>query len=215
MRTITAGYSGQVNEQQKDLIDRAIRRVDFLQKLIDDLLELAAGKAKLNSHVVAEAVSLEECMIRMVDRFAAPAKEKELTLKWQNLSKKLCKVMASSESLDRIFNNLLSNAVKYTPNKGTVSVTLSRSDGDARIVIEDTGIGIPEDAMAHLFEEFYRAPNAKEFEREGTGLGLTITKDLVTRLGGWITVHSTVGEGTRFTVSLPLVSEKTSPIPSA
>ena len=210
LRTITAGYSGQVNDQQKDLIDRAIRRVDFLQKLIDDLLDLAAGKAKLNSHVVTEPVSVEESIIRLVDRFAAPAKEKELILKWQNLSKKLCRVMASSESLDRIFNNLLSNAVKYTPNKGTVTVTLSQSEDDARIVIEDTGIGIPEEAMAHLFEEFYRAPNAKEFDQEGTGLGLTITKDLVTRLGGWISVHSTPGVGTRFTVSLPLVAEKNS-----
>jgi signal transduction histidine kinase len=117
-------------------------------------------------------------------------------------------VMAAPESLDRIFNNLLSNAVKYTPREGKVTVTLLRSGEDARILIEDTGIGIPEEAVEHLFEEFYRAPNAKEFEREGTGLGLTIAKDLVTRLGGWITVHSTQGEGTRFTVSLPLVEEK-------
>jgi signal transduction histidine kinase len=199
-----------VNGQQKDLIERAIRRVDFLQKLIDDLLDLAAGKADLKSHDVSEPLPLEDNLIRVVDRFAAPAKEKELTLKWQNLSTKPCKVMASSEALDRIFNNLLANAVKYTPSKGTVTVTLSRTDGDARIVFEDTGIGIPEDAMAHLFEEFYRAPNAKEFEYEGTGLGLTIAKDLIARLGGWITVHSTVGEGTRFTISLPLVDEQVS-----
>jgi signal transduction histidine kinase len=208
LRTITAGYSGQVNEQQKDLIDRAIRRIDFLQKLIDDLLELAAGKADLKSHEAEESVPLEASLMRLVDRFAAPAKEKEQTLEWKKLSDQPCRVMAAPEELDRIFNNLLSNAVKYTPNKGTVTVTLSRSDGDARIVVEDTGIGIPEEAMTHLFEEFYRAPNAKEFEHEGTGLGLTITKDLVTRLGGWISVHSAPGEGTRFTVSLPLVEEK-------
>jgi signal transduction histidine kinase len=91
-----------------------------------------------------------------------------------------------------------------------VTVTLSQIGEDARIAVEDTGIGIPDEAMVHLFEEFYRAPNAKEFEREGTGLGLTIVKDLVTRLGGWISVHSTPGTGTRFTVSLPLVAEKNS-----
>lgn len=214
LRTITAGYSGQVNEQQKDLIDRAIRRIDFLQKLIDDLLELAAGKADLKSHEVTEAVPLEASLMRLVDRFAAPAKEKEQTLEWKNLADEACQVMASPEDLDRIFNNLLSNAVKYTPGKGTVTVTLSRTDGDARIVVEDTGIGIPEEAMAHLFEEFYRAPNAKEFEHEGTGLGLTIAKDLVTRLGGWISVHSAPGEGTRFTVSLPLAEEKNPSISS-
>jgi signal transduction histidine kinase len=215
LRTITAGYSGEVNEQQKDLIDRAIRRVDFLQKLIDNLLDLAAGKADLKSHEATEPVPLEESLMRLVERFAAPVKEKEQTLEWQNLAEGPCMVMASPDVLDRIFNNLLSNAVKYTPNNGRVTLTLSISGEDARIMVEDTGIGIPEDAMVHLFEEFYRAPNAKEFDREGTGLGLTIIKDLVTRLGGWITVHSVVGEGTRLTVSLPLVSEKTSPIPSA
>jgi signal transduction histidine kinase len=118
--------------------------------------------------------------------------------------------MASPESLDRIFNNLLANAVKYTPQWGKVTVTLSQIGDDARIAVEDTGIGIPEEAMVHLFEEFYRAPNAKEFDREGSGLGLTIIKDLVARLGGWISVHSTPGVGTRFTVSLPLVAKKNS-----
>ena len=207
LRTITAGYTGEVNGQQKDIIERAIRRVDFLQKLIDDLLELAAGKANLKYDDAPEPLPLEDSLVRVVDRFAAPAKEKNQTLEWRNLADSPCRVNATSEALDRIFNNLLANAVKYTPNQGKVTVTLSRIDGDARIVVEDTGIGIPEEAMAHLFEEFYRAPNAKEFEYEGTGLGLTIAKDLITRLGGWITVHSTVGEGTRFTVSLPLVAD--------
>jgi signal transduction histidine kinase len=214
LRTITAGYSGRVNEQQKDIIDRAIRRVDFLQKLIDDLLDLAAGKADLKSHEATEPVPLEDILQRLVDRFTPPAKEKDQTLDWQNQADQPSMVMASPEALDRIFNNLLSNAVKYTPHAGKVTVTLSRSGVDARIVVEDTGIGIPEEAMEHLFEEFYRAPNAKEFEREGTGLGLTIVKDLVTRFGGRITVHSTPGSGTRFTVSLPLVSEKNSSPPS-
>jgi len=214
LRTITAGYTGEVNEQQRDLVDRAIRRIDFLQKLIDDLLELAAGKADLKSFESTLPVPLENSLKRVVDRFTAPAKEKDQTLEWRNLADQPCLVMASPEALDRIFNNLLSNAVKYTPPKGKVSVTLSQSAEGALIVVEDTGIGIPKEAMAHLFEEFYRAPNAKEFEHEGTGLGLTIARDLITRLGGWIQVHSTAGSGTRFNVSLPLLKEEKSTIPS-
>jgi signal transduction histidine kinase len=214
LRTITAGYSGDVNEQQKDLVNRAIRRVDFLQKLIDDLLDLAAGKADLKSYETTFPVPLEDSLVWLVDRFTAPAKEKDQTLEWQNLAEQPCLVMASPEALDRIFNNLLSNAVKYTPAKGKITVTLSCSGEEARIVVEDTGIGIPEEAMVHLFEEFYRAPNAKEFEREGTGLGLTIARDLITRLGGRISVHSSADEGTQFTVSLPLVPEKNSSPPS-
>ncbi len=85
LRTITAGYTGEVNGQQKDLIERAIRRVDFLQKLIDDLLDLAAGKADLKSHDVSEPLPLEDSLIRVVERFAAPAKEKELTFEMAEL----------------------------------------------------------------------------------------------------------------------------------
>jgi signal transduction histidine kinase len=213
LRTITAGYTGQVNKQQQDILERAIRRVDFLQKLIDDLLDLAAGKADFKSHEHTEYVSLQDILIRLVDRFATPAKEKDLVLELQNKADQPCIVMASAEDLDRIFNNLLSNAVKYTSSEGKVTVTLSQNDEDARIVVEDTGIGIPEEAMEHLFEEFFRASNAREFEREGTGLGLTIIKDLVTRLGGRISVHSTLGKGTRFTVILPMALEKESPTP--
>jgi two-component system phosphate regulon sensor histidine kinase PhoR len=212
LRTITAGYSGQVNEQQQNILERAIRRADFLQKLIDDLLDLAAGKANLKSHEATNPVPLRDILQRLLERFAAPAKEKGLGFEWQDQADQSCMVMASPEALDRIFNNLLSNAVKYTPPHGKVTVTLMQNNEDARIIIEDTGIGIPEEAMEHLFEEFYRAPNAREFEREGTGLGLTIVKDLVTRLGGWVSVHSSPNVGTRFTVSLPLVHETHQPI---
>jgi len=78
-------------------------------------------------------------------------------------------------------------------------------DGQAQVEVADTGIGIPEEALPHLFEEFYRAPNAKKTE-VGTGLGLAIVKDLVERYGGRIQVKSTVGVGTTFTVTLPLLS---------
>jgi signal transduction histidine kinase len=214
LRTITAGYAGQVNEQQQDIIERAIRRVDFLQKLIDDLLDLAAGKINLKSYETAEPVALNDVLQRLAGRFGTPVKEKKQTLQWVDESGGLCMVMASAEALDRIFNNLLSNAVKYTPPEGKITVTLSRDGETARIIVEDTGIGIPEDAMEHLFEEFYRAPNAKEFEQEGTGLGLTIVKDLVTRLGGLISVQSKPGAGTRFLISLPLAPNLVSPQPS-
>ena len=83
-------------------------------------------------------------------------------------------------------------------------MTLRPMDGEANVMVEDTGIGIPEEAMLHLFEEFYRAPNAKAIEHEGTGLGLTIVKDIVTRFSGRIAVQSTPDVGTTFTVSFPL-----------
>jgi len=74
--------------------------------------------------------------------------------------------------------------------------------------VADTGIGIPEEAMPHLFEEFYRAPNARSIEREGTGLGLSIVRETVNNLGGRISVQSEPGVGTCFTVTLPLAEAR-------
>lgn len=117
------------------------------------------------------------------------------------------KVWAVSEDVDRILNNLVSNAIKYTPSGGSVTVTLRRAGGYAHLKVVDTGIGIPEDSLPRLFEEFYRAPNAKAQVKEGTGLELAITKSLVTRYGGRVGVESKIGEGTTFAVILPVIGE--------
>jgi signal transduction histidine kinase len=102
-----------------------------------------------------------------------------------------------------MLNNLVSNAVKYT-QKGEVRLKLVRTNGTAHIVVSDTGIGIPDDALPNLFQEFFRAKNAQELAAAGTGLGLSIVKDLVDRYGGQIEVDSVEGQGTTFTLMLPL-----------
>lgn len=208
LQTLISGYTGEVSGQQLDLLSRAVRRVEFLQKLIDDLLDLAAGKIEGLGREEWEPISLDQAIEKVVRRFEVPASEKNLTLEWLDSSGDApAQVLATQEGIDRIFNNLISNAVKYTPAGGRVCVRLSLAQDEARVEVEDTGIGIPEEAMGHLFEEFYRAPNARALEREGTGLGLTIARDLLSRFGGRIAVQSALGEGTRFTVTLPLKSE--------
>jgi signal transduction histidine kinase len=82
-----------------------------------------------------------------------------------------------------------------------------KTDGRAQVEVSDTGIGISTEALPHLFEEFYRAPNAKTSGEVGTGLGLAIVKDLVEHYGGWIEVQSEIGEGTAFTVTFPTVEQ--------
>lgn len=205
LRTTIGGFAGEISEQQKDILSRASRRLDFLQKLIDDLLDLAAGKIQTFQEKT-EPVPVLEVLQRVVERFRLPAQEKNLRLELvDRLEKPAAAVQATPDGLDRVFNNLVANAVKYTPPGGSASVALSPHDGGIKVEVSDTGIGIPEEALEHMFEEFYRAPNAKEMDREGTGLGLTIVKDTVTRYGGRIEVKSKVGEGTTFTVTLPLV----------
>jgi signal transduction histidine kinase len=113
-------------------------------------------------------------------------------------------VLATEAGLDRIWANLVGNAVKYTPAGGQVAVNLCQSGDEISVAVTDTGIGIPPDALPHLFEEFYRAPNARAAKIPGTGLGLAIVKELVDRYSGRIYVESKMGEGTTFTVALPM-----------
>lgn len=207
--TITSGYAGEPTEQQADIIKRALQRVDFLQTLIDDLLDLASGKSEPIDAGTWVDLPLVEAVGRVITRFEMSAKEKQIELNWQ------CKpsdspliVSATNEEIDRILNNLVSNAIKYTPNRGTVTVTLECIEGYAHLKVIDTGIGIPDEAQARLFEEFYRAPNAKAQVKEGTGLGLAITKNLVTRFGGRISVKSKVGEGTEIIVIFPIAARE-------
>jgi signal transduction histidine kinase len=208
LRTITAGYAGEITPQQKDILERASRRADYLQKLIDDLLDMAAGKMKTIDQRELEPVVLDEVVQKVVNRFSVPAQEKQLTLAYhKKTGERNVLILAIPEDLDRLFNNLISNAVKYTHPGGKATITLSQNGEEAQVMIEDTGIGISEEAMQHLFEEFYRAPNAKEMEREGTGLGLTIVKDIVTRFNGQIAVRSQPDQGTCFTVTLPIIMQ--------
>jgi signal transduction histidine kinase len=114
-------------------------------------------------------------------------------------------VWGTEGGLDRIFTNLVSNAVKYTPPGGSITITVRQANGQAQVDVADTGIGIPQEALSHLFQEFYRAPNAKKSDQVGTGLGLAIVRELVGRYGGQIDVESTVEQGSLFTVTFPIL----------
>jgi signal transduction histidine kinase len=145
-------------------------------------------------------------VIRQVcERFEPVAREKGLTVQQAGLDKELM-VKGDREELDRIFSNLISNAVKYT-QAGGVEVVVEGTEGWVRITVSDTGIGIPADELPQLFQEFFRASNAKVSQETGTGLGLAIVKDIVGRSGGRIEVISKEGVGTSFVVLLPALSD--------
>ncbi|HLE16363.1 MAG TPA: GAF domain-containing sensor histidine kinase [Anaerolineales bacterium] len=215
LKTLTNGYVGKVTDAQQDILNRANRRIDFLQKLVDDLLDLATGKVEGKLKDVREPVDLAAILNRVADRFEVSAREHGLQLDYKSAQEGAFIILATEEGLDRVFDNLISNAVKYTRPGGSIWVAVQREDNEAWVTVKDTGIGIPQEAMQHMFEEFYRAPNAKELEFEGTGLGLTIVKDLITRFGGRIAIESEQDAGTTVTLTLPLIATDTRPIPPA
>lgn len=200
LMTLADGFAGPLTADQNELLHRAQRRLASLHALIDDLLDLAAGKAQM-VRVERREVDVRAIVAEVAERFGAVAREKGITLTLETPDEPLL-VFCDPGDLERIAVNLVSNAVKYT-KQGGVTVTLGRDADGVRLDVADTGIGIPAEALPHLFREFYRASNAKATEEAGTGLGLSIIKLLVERYGGRTSVSSEEGRGTTFVVTIP------------
>lgn len=113
-------------------------------------------------------------------------------------------IMGDEARLEQVFYNLLHNGIKYSPQGGTIGVTMEVDGGQFRVRISDQGVGIPPEDLPRIFERFYRATNVKAVHAAGMGVGLYLVKELVTLHGGELTVESTLGAGTTFIVTLPI-----------
>jgi len=201
LTVLHGGYAGALNEKQQDLVARAVRRMARLQELLRDLLALGALKDRLPTHRKTE-LNLVAIVRRVAEVLQSEAEARGITLSL-DLPDSPLTFPTTEEDMYRLLGNLLENAVKYTPSGGSVSLALRAGEARVTIVVSDTGIGIAPEAMPHIFDEFYRAPNVKELGTEGTGLGLSVVKRIVELYQGQVDVKSEPGKGTTFTVSLP------------
>ncbi|MCU0291310.1 MAG: GAF domain-containing sensor histidine kinase [Thermoanaerobaculaceae bacterium] len=203
VRALLGGYAGPLEDRQRDFLERLARRLETLRMLINDLLDLAAGRVGMERGEV-QRMALPELIRRVLEHLDPVIQEKhQVTELHVEPAGSDFEVEANAESMFRIFLNLVGNAVKYTPEGGAVVVRVESTDHQVQVAVSDTGIGIPATALPQLFTEFFRASNAKAFG-PGTGLGLVIVKELVEKMGGHISVESDEGQGTTFTVILPL-----------
>lgn len=113
--------------------------------------------------------------------------------------------------LEQVLQNLLQNAIKYNPDGGAIIVTVERQSGQAAIQVQDQGVGIPASALSHVFERFYRVPDAQQRHIQGTGIGLYVVKEIVTLHGGTVEAISQEGGGSTFTIRLPLFTQRDAP----
>ena len=118
-----------------------------------------------------------------------------------------CHVGGDVDRLRQLFFNLLDNAIKYTPPGGKVTVQGGPSNGQTRVIVADTGIGIPADHLPHVFDRFYRVDPSRSPETEGSGLGLAICRSIAEAHGGRVEIDSTFGAGTRVMLTLPAQKE--------
>jgi heavy metal sensor kinase len=174
-----------------------------LSRIVEDLFILARQPIDVPIALVKEPVSLNEVVNDCVRAAQVLATRKDLQLKLDSARADLT-LSGDEELLKRMLLNLLDNAVKYTPAGGEISVGLARQNGSAQIVVSDTGIGIPEAAQLHVFDRFYRVDKARSRQLGGAGLGLSIVRWIVEAHGGTIGVKSSPGQGSSFSVELPL-----------
>jgi two-component system sensor histidine kinase/response regulator len=206
LRTLMRGLAGGISEQQKEILSRVDLRLSGLLALVNDLLDLAASKT-FEEHRSTEPIQLLKVIRQVGDYYSIEADQKAVTLVL-DLPEEEIEVLGSEDGLQKIFTNLVGNAIKYTPQGGKVKVAVKNCDGKVEIQVADTGIGIPQKDMPRLFEEFFRAGNARRSGIVGTGLGLSIVKQLIDQYGGSIEASSEEGKGTQFKVTLPIQAGK-------
>lgn len=187
--------------QRQSRIDNIKEQVTHLDHLIQDILTLA--RLDHTPRMKVERVDINDAC-----QFAAhqlrPASERKHIDVQLELDRALQPVAADRSEIQRVIVNLIENALNYTPENGSVCVRSYRTDDSAALEIEDTGIGISNDDLPHIFERFYRADEARATVEGGTGLGLAIVKQVIEMHAGSISVESERGRGTTFRITLPL-----------
>jgi PAS domain S-box-containing protein len=197
---IEMGVGGSVSEQQREYLERIRGSQQHLLALINNLLNYSRIESGQLTYV-REPVELHDSVERVMTMVTPQANAKRLALTHGSCSDN---VVASADRLkvEQIVLNLLSNAVKFTPERGKITVTCRATDDVAIIDIRDTGPGVPADQHNVIFEPFVQLGRSLTSAHEGTGLGLAISRDLARAMDGDVTVESTPGEGSTFTLRL-------------
>ncbi|HNN13079.1 MAG TPA: GAF domain-containing sensor histidine kinase, partial [Anaerolineales bacterium] len=191
----------EMSQEQRDQIITNIHnetmRLNALASSFLDLARLESGRVQYRKTVFSLADLMYECK----DVMSSKALEEDIQLRVESPDG-LPLLDADRDKIKQVLLNLLSNAIKYNRPKGTVMLRAEARENDAAIYVQDTGIGIPEEALPHLFQKFYRV-REHEGRTSGTGLGLSICKQIIYGHGGRIEVRSKMGIGTVFMLSLP------------
>ncbi len=199
---LKARMFGELNERQEEYIGDILTSGQHLLDLINDILDIAkveAGRMELE----IDRFSLRETIESAVAMLRERASRKRVTLAIE-AAPDVDEIDADQRKVKQVLFNLLTNAVKFTPEGGRVTVAAQRGAGEVMVSVADSGIGIPPEEQALIFEEFRQASAGTARQQEGTGLGLALSKRFVELHGGRIGVESAVGAGSTFTFSLPM-----------
>lgn len=191
-------------ETIKEFVGDIGKEADRLNRMSQKLLSLS--KAETQSESNQEITYIAPIIERVIRMLSENARNNNISI-IKELEKD-CPIQILEDDLSQIIFNLLENGIKYNRTNGKLEIVLTQIDGNAILRIADTGIGIPEDSLSHIFERFYRVDKARSRSTGGSGLGLSIVRNMVEKNKGKISVESTVGVGTTFTLSFPIFSDE-------
>jgi PAS domain S-box-containing protein len=198
------GMAGPLEPAQKQMVDVIERNAERLLAMANDLLTLASYESAVQPVSRLEPLDVREVVKASHASVTGLLVGRHLDVR-DDLPPDPVVVLGESAYLERALTNLLSNAIKFTRDGGLVTTCLEADgDGTCRLSVTDTGVGIPADEVKDVFQRFFRSSNVRADAIQGTGLGLSIVRSIVERHHGHIDVESRQGEGTTFTITLPL-----------
>ncbi len=204
LEIITGKYLGEVNDAINDKLSRIKIRLEGLIEMVNNTLRVS--RFKLMDETNKEELKIRDIINSVLEKNVIVAERKNVKVVFS--ANEETDILGDKVLLELVLSNLISNAVKYTPENGNIDILLHDNDGNRVISISDDGIGIPNNELERIFDEFYRASNVKEIE--GTGTGLVLVKQIVELHGGSITckspskIASITRPGSEFTITLPL-----------
>ncbi len=197
---IRSGSAGPLNEVQAEFASRAYERTELLSTFIKNLLNLT--RKRLTHDTEFEEFLFNDVINKVVGNVQTLATDKSIDFSY-SMDKSIKMITGNPFTIGELYCNLLLNAVKYTPPEGHILLTVRNRQDHILTEISDSGIGIPKEELSHVFDEFYRASNVPRDIKSGSGLGLSIAKQIVENHKGKISVSSELGVWTKFTFILP------------
>lgn len=198
------GYMGDLTPEQRRSLLTIVTASNRMNELISTLLNITRIESG-NIAIVPKMINLKKLVDEVIKELEHTALTKKIDIRVEVTAKKPL-VRTDPLIVKEILTNLASNAIKYTPDEGTVTITISSRAKQMLLRVDDTGVGIPEEVQEQIFTKFFRAPNVVKRETSGTGLGLYLVRGLAEQLGGRVWFESKEDKGSSFYFSIPKTS---------
>lgn len=206
LKLLLDGDLGAINEDQKGMLKRGYETNEKMIQLVNDLLNVSRIENGKFGYKF-EKNNFMNLLNTLIENTVLPSRERNIEVRLENKAGEIPDFMFDPEKLLIALQNIVDNAMKYTLPGGRVTIVVERQGDYMEVKVSDTGVGIPKDDIAKLFSKFFRAANVIHLQTDGSGLGLFIVKSIIMRHGGQIWVDSVEGQGTTFTIVVPVIEE--------